>query len=233
MLIAVVDDTRHDIERLKTQVEHYLATTRESFRIHTYSESVDFIRSQESYDIAFLDIRMDVINGLEVAHFVRRINKETVLIFVTQMAQMAIRGYEVDAMDFIIKPSDQSSIDRVMDKALKRIQNQSGSFVVIKTPKETISISTNKIHFIEVYDHDLIYHTQDGEYRIRGQLNQVRKEMDAKQFVPSSRSHIVNLRHIESVHNDHLMVAGKMVPLSQVRRKEIEQRFVSFLGESL
>lgn len=233
LLIAIVDDTPSDIERLKAQVENHLTRARESFRIHTFGESVDFIRSQESYDLVFLDIHMDKINGLEAAHFIRKINKEVVLIFVTQMAQMAIRGYEVDAMDFIIKPSDQASIDRVMDKALKRIVDRAGSFVVLKTARDTISISTSKIHFIEVYDHDLVYHTEEGEYRIRGQLNKVRQEVDSQQFVLSSRSHLVNLRHVASVHNDHLMVAGKMVPLSKVRRKEIEQRFVSFLGESL
>lgn len=233
LFIAIVDDSPQDIEHLKTQVEGFLTKARESYRIHTFGESVDFIRSQEKYDIAFLDINMDRINGLEAAHFVRKISKEMVLIFVTQMAQMAIRGYEVDAMDFIIKPSEQATIDRVMNRALKRIHSQAGYTMVLKTAKDTHSVSTNKIYYIEVYDHDLIYHTEDGEYRLRGQLNQVRKSLDDKQFVLSSRSHLVNLRHISSVHNDHLIVAGNVVPLSKVRRKEIEQRFVNFLGENL
>lgn len=233
LLIAIVDDTAQDSERLKAQVELSLNKAKESYRIHVFDESVDFIRSQESYDIAFLDIHMDKINGLEAAHFVRKISKEIVLIFVTQMAQMAIRGYEVDAMDFIIKPSEQASIDRVLGKALKRIESQAGSFLVLKTARDTISISTNKIYYVEVYDHDLIYHTEEGEHRLRGQLNQVRKQVDERQFVLASRSHLVNLRHISSVHHDHLVVAGKMVPLSKVRRREIEQRFVNFLGENL
>lgn len=233
LLIAILDDSPHDAEALQGQVEHFLTESKEAYLIHTYHDSVEFIRSQEEYDIAFLDIHMDKINGLEAAHFIRKISQKTVLIFVTFMAQMAIRGYEVDAMDFIIKPTDQVTIDRVMGKALKRIQTQSGVTVVIKTTKGVISISSSRIYFVEVYDHDLIYHTEQGEHRVRGQLREVRSKLDEKQFILCNRSYLVNLRHISSVHDDHLVVHGEKVPISKSHRKEIERRFVSYLGENL
>lgn len=233
LLIAIVDDTPQDALQLRALVENYLALKNEAARIRVYHDGVEMIRAQEDYDIVFLDIHMDKLNGLEVAHFLRKINKNSILIFVTYMAQMAIRGYEVDAIDFILKPSDQASINRVMDKALERIESRSGTLIALKVAKELISISSNKIYFVEVYDHDLIYHTEDGDYRVRGQLSEVRKKLDEKQFILSSRSYLVNLRHVISVHDDYLLCGGGKVPLSQARRKEIESRFISYLGENL
>lgn len=233
LMIAIVDDSPQDADSLRKQVEHYLNETKEAFCIHVYHDSVEFIRSLEEYNIAFLDIHMDKIDGLEAAHFIRRISQNTVLIFVTYMAQMAIRGYEVDAMDFIIKPTDQFSIDRVMGKAFKRIQNQSGVAIVLKTARDVISISSNKIYFVEVYDHDLIYHTEQGEFRARGQLSEVRKKLNDEQFILCNRSYLVNLRYINSVHDNHLVVNGESVQISKSHRKEIEKRFVSYLGENL
>ena len=233
LLIAIVDDSAQDADLLKRQIELFLTESKEPYLIHVYHDGVEFIRSPEEYSIAFLDIHMEKIDGLEAAHFIRKISKDTILIFVTGMAQMAIRGYEVDALDFIIKPTDQRSIDRVMNKAIKRIQNQLGVTVVLKTSRDIISISSNKIYFIEVYDHDLIYHTEQGEYRVRGQLYEARKQLDEKQFILCHRSYLVNLRHISSVHDEYLIVNGKKVLISKSHRKEIERRFVSYLGENL
>ncbi|MEG2951514.1 MAG: LytTR family DNA-binding domain-containing protein, partial [Clostridia bacterium] len=118
-------------------------------------------------------------------------------------------------------------------KAFKRIQNQSGVAIVLKTARDVISISSNKIYFVEVYDHDLIYHTEQGEFRARGQLSEVRKKLNDEQFILCNRSYLVNLRYINSVHDNHLVVNGESVQISKSHRKEIEKRFVSYLGENL
>ena len=233
LLIAIVDDTKQDIEALHGKVKAYLDGINERYVIHVFQDSVEFIRSQEEYNIVFLDIHMDKLNGLEVAHLMRKISTDVILIFVTQMAQMAIKGYEVEAMDFIIKPADKASIDRVMQKAISRIANQSGVSLILKTSKEVISLSSNKIQYIEVYDHNLIYHTTQGELRVRGTLGEVRKKLDEKHFVMCNRSYLVNLRYISSIHDNYLKVGDEVIPVSKSHRKEIEKRFVVYLGENV
>lgn len=233
LLIAIVDDDPKDAEALQSQVGHFFKETGESYILQTYSDGVELIRSREEYDIVFLDIRMEKLDGIEAARFMRKISKDTVLIFVTYMAQFAIRGYEVDAMDFIIKPTDQFSIDHVLTKAMRRIQSRSGVSLMLRTPKGILSLSSNSICFVEVYNHDLIYHTEQGEYKVRGQLSEVRKKLDEQHFILCNRSYLVNLRHISSVHDDYLVVHGEKVQISKSHRKEIEQRFINYLGESI
>lgn len=134
LLIAIVDDERSDSSALKALVDTYFQQNRQAYMIHVFNGALDFIRSTENHDIVFMDIRMDKLDGLEVARIMRKINTDSVLIFVTHMAQLAIKGYEVDALDFIVKPADQGSINYVLDKAMKRLEGVSNAAFALKTP---------------------------------------------------------------------------------------------------
>lgn len=92
LLIAIVDDERSDSSALKALVDTYFQQNRQAYMIHVFNGALDFIRSTENHDIVFMDIRMDKLDGLEVARIMRKINTDSVLIFVTHMAQLAIQG---------------------------------------------------------------------------------------------------------------------------------------------
>lgn len=233
LLIAIVDDDEKEMQELKSCVEQYFSAGEDACIIHTYSDGVEFIRSREQYNIVFLDIRMREMDGLDAAHFLRIINKEVQIIFVTHMAQMAIRGYEVDATDFVIKPVDQFSINRVLDKAAKRMDAAANITFALKTPEGIVSITSKSIYFVEIFDHDLIYHTEIGDFKVRGKLGEVRKKLDESQFIQCNRSYLVNMRHIKSIYNDYVLVNEERIQISKSRQKEIEQRFIKYLGESI
>ncbi len=233
LLIAIVDDDPRDSGALKAQVEHFFQEQQEPFLIQVYQDGVDFIRSTEEYDIVFMDIRMEKLDGLEASRVMRKISKDTVLIFVTYMAQFAIKGYEVDAMDFIIKPTDQFSIDYVLKKAMKRVQERTGVLFSLKTQSGIIKVYSNSIYYVEIYNHDLIYHTDQGDHKVRGNLGEVAEKLEAQHFLMCSRSYLVNLRYVTSVRDDSLIVHGEEIPISKSHRKEIQQRFINYLGDSL
>lgn len=233
LLIAIVDDDEKEVQDLAGCVEHYFHAKGEEHIIHRFYDGVEFIRSRELYNIVFLDIRLGEMDGMDAARFLRIVNKDAQLIFVTHMAQFAIRGYEVDAMDFIIKPIDQFSIDRVLEKAIKRINDSTNVTLALKTSDGIVSISTNSIYFVEVYDHDLIYHTDQGDYKVRGRLGEVRQKLDERHFIQCNRSYLVNMRHIRRVCSDYVEVNNVRVQISKSHQKEIEQRFINYLGKSI
>lgn len=232
LLIAIADDDPQDAAALQAYARRFFEEAGESCVIREYRDGVQLVRSSEEYDIVFLDIRMGKLDGIEVARFLRRISQDTVLIFVTNMAQFAIQGYEVDAMDFILKPIDQPAIDRVLTKAMKRIRGRSGVQLILKTSEGTTRVSSNSVHYVEIYNHELVYHTDAGDFRVRGQLNEVRKRLEDQHFILCNRSYLVNLRYVSSLSENHLIVGGESIPVSKSHRKELEQRFVDYLGEN-
>ena len=233
LLIAIVDDHAQDAGLLKGYVEEYCRKSNQAAMIHVFQDGLDFIRSTETHDIVFLDIQMGRLDGLETARIMRKINRESILIFVTNMAQFAIKGYEVDALDFIIKPVSMASIVYVMDKALKRLTGSNHAAFSLKTPDGTISLAANDITFVEVFDHNLVYHTTGGDYTVRGRLSDVSEKLDPERFVLCNRSFIVNLRHVSNVTADYLLIGDSRIPVSKSHRKELMKRFSSFLGDSL
>ncbi len=233
LLISVVDDNPKDAAHLKSCVEEYCRAEGHAALVQTYRDGVDFIRATDHYDIVFLDIQMGKLDGLETARLIRKINRETILIFVTNMAQFAIKGYEVDALDFILKPASPASIRYVMDKAIQRLDNSTRSQFLLKTPEGTLSLSASDITYVEVFDHNLVYHTTRGEHTVRGRLSDVAGKLDPDRFVMCSRSFIVNLRHVSSVAADHLLIGETRIPVSKSHRKELMKRFSSFLGDRL
>ena len=233
LLIAIADDDAEDAERLKKYVDLYCAEHKIASMTHVFSDGMDFIRSGESYDIVFLDIQMKTLDGLETARLLRKIGMESILIFVTNMAQFAIKGYEVDALDFIIKPATKESISYVLEKALKRLSASSSNSFSLKTPGGTISVSENEISYVEVFDHNLVYHTTKGEYTIRGRLTDVQEKLNPERFVLCNRSFLVNLRYVSNITSDFLKIGDTRISISKSHRKELMQRFSSFLGDSL
>ena len=234
LLIAVVDDDPKDASMLKECVETYCKTNHHAAMIHVFHDGLDLIRSTENHDIVFLDIQMGRLDGLETARFIRKINKETILVFVTNMAQFAIKGYEVDALDFILKPPSMASIAYVMDKAMKRLDGSGAKAQFsLKTSDGTISLSANDITYVEVFDHNLVYHTTKGEYTVRGRLSDVIEKLSPDRFVMCNRSFIVNLRHVSNVTSDYLLIGDTRISVSKSHRKELMKRFSSFLGDSL
>ena len=232
LLIAIADDDPKDVALLEGYVKDYFRKANTAALIHTFSNGLDFIRSAETHDIVFLDIQMGKLDGLETARFLRKIGKESILIFVTAMAQFAIKGYEVDALDFIVKPASMASITYVLDKAMKRLSSSSAIFS-LKTAEGTLSLSSNDITYVEVFDHNLVYHTTKGEYTVRGKLSDVLEKLDSERFVLCNRSYIVNLRYVSNVTSDYLLIDKIRIPISKSHRKELMQRFSSFLGDSL
>lgn len=230
--IAIVDDETKDAERLQSLTEAYFAQQQEACRILRYEDGALFLQRYEPHDIVFMDIKMKTLDGLDTARFLRKLGSDSVLIFVTRMAQFAIRGYEVEALDFILKPVDEASVTYVLDRALQRVRARQGVLLPLRVGSETLTVSTNDLYYIEVYNHDLIYHTRMGDYTVRGTLNSVRDKLQANGFLSCHRSYLVNLKYVSSVQEDALTVAGAAVPIARASRKQFMQGFINYVGEN-
>ena len=233
LLVAIVDDDPQDAALLNSLAEAYFKNKNISAMIHQFRDGLDFIRGTEHYDIVFMDIQMDRLDGLESSRIMRKINGEACLIFVTNMAQYAIRGYEVDALDFIVKPATGEAIAYVLDKAVQRLGNSGNTAFFLKTAEGTVSLSSNDIRYVEVFDHNLVYHTTRGVYHVRGKISDVSGKLNQRHFVLCNRSFVVNLRYVSNITADSLTIDDTQISISKSRRRELMQRFSSFLGDSL
>ena len=225
LLISIVDDDAQDTGYLSKLIENHFHLQETAYAVRTYASALEFVRSPENSDIILMDISMEKLDGLEAARILRRLGSEAAIIFVTHRAELAIRGYEVDAVDFLVKPASQAALSFALDKAVDRIANKTCTILALKLPSGTISVSSNDITYVEVFDHNLVYHTTKGQYTVRGRLSDVYQKLDQRRFILCNRSFIVNLRYVSSINTNYLMVEGTKVSISNSHQKEIMQRF--------
>ena len=103
---AIVEDSPRELEHLKECLARYSAERDIPLETTAFGDAASFLEHYRAdYDIVFMDIELPGINGMEAAHRLREIDQQVILIFVTNMAQFAVKGYEVDALDYIIKPA--------------------------------------------------------------------------------------------------------------------------------
>ena len=231
LLIAIVDDERSDSSALKALVDTYFQQNRQAYMIHVFNGALDFIRSTENHDIVFMDIRMDKLDGLEVARIMRKINTDSVLIFVTHMAQLAIKGYEVDALDYVLKPVNYYQFCTKLSRAVQRVQRRRGGQVVLQLAGGGMQVlSTGDIYYLETHDRLLWYHTTKGEFSVRASLASAEKQLAQYHFSRCNQCYLVNLKYVKAVENDFVHVNTDHLEISRRQRAAFLTAVASYIG---
>lgn len=134
--VAIVEDEDAAAAILSNCLDKYASAKREGveFSVCRYHDAVSFLENYRSrFDIVFMDIQLPDLDGMEAAKKLRRLDSSVTLIFVTNMANFAVRGYEVDALDFIVKPVEYFSFALKLDRALERLKSTAEQEIFAKT----------------------------------------------------------------------------------------------------
>lgn len=234
LTIAIVEDEDRAAEVLVGHINHFCGSRNIEYAIKRFTNGADLIRNYRPvYDIVFMDIMLPGQNGVETAKELRAIDEGVTLIFVTNMANLAVKGYEVDALDFIIKPVKYDSFAMKMERALKALKARRSVDISIRTDRAIKVVPSSRITYIEVIHHSLVYHTQDGEITSRGTLDALEKLLDSEHFVRCNACYLVNMRYITEVSGDEVVVAGVPLKISRAKKKSFMQAFTNYLGNGV
>ena len=230
--IAVVEDNDRDYEKLEQcllrfEKEHSLQMT-----VTRYREAESFLSiGTGKYDVIFMDIELGGMDGLMASGKLRQTNAASVLIFITNMAQYAIRGYEVDASDYIVKPVVYESFEGKMTRALRHVERERDRYLRLPTRTGVIQLRVSEIRYIEVMGHHLLYHTADGVADVCGSLRELGETLSDYGFSRSCNSYLVNLQYVSHVGTNDVTVDGTKVPISRSFRKSFMDDFMNRIGE--
>lgn len=229
MKAAVVDDERKETELLSSYLERYGKELGIEVMVRAFYSADEFLDNYtHDFDIVFMDIEMPgIINGLQAAHELRKIDANVVLMFVTNMAQYAIKGYEVEAVDFVLKPLAYTEFVMKMNRAFRYIRRNEEKRIEVQTTEGTVYLLLSDIYYIEVIRHYLVYHTSVGEFRARGTMKSVEESLGVYHFCRSNNCYLINLKYVQAVRDNLVVVAGENLQMSRGRKNE----FISQLSK--
>ena len=232
--VAIVEDEDIAARQLEQCLQQYESGHDIRFSSCRFRDALEFLEQyQPLYDLIFMDIGMPGLDGMEAAVRLRAMDSVTPLIFVTSMVQYAVRGYEVDALDFVVKPVRYPTFELKLRRALRAAEMRRGQEVQISVGGVTRVMPSADICYIEVMDHDLTYHTQREEIRTRGKLSAVEQRLPADTFSRCSVSFLINLRYVERYSGESVWVAGRKIPLSRGKKKELMAALAAYLGRGV
>ena len=177
-----------------------------------------------------MDIELPGMNGLNAAKVLRATDKTVPLMFFTRMAQYAQKGYEVDALDFLIKPLNYADFSLKLKKALNVARSVEARTVIVPVYGGYTCLSTDRIIFVEVMGHQLKYQLVDGTVETRGSLSTAEKQLKDNGFFRCNSCYLVNARFIDAIRGYDLDVAGYNLKISHPRRKQFVKELMDYFG---
>lgn len=236
--IASIEDSPEEERALRAHLERYGREHGEEIKLTWHRTAPEFVAAAHKYDLILMDIDLPGMNGMEAATLLRTYDTETPLIFVTNLSQYAVRGYEVDALDFIVKPVSYHGLCLRMDKAMRILRRSRKTTIVLETRGGVRVLAASDISHVEVANHNLIYHVTGPagteEVKIRGTLHSAEEQLAEAQFVRISNSCLANLAHIRLVQGDSLRIAsGDVLYFSRSRKQPAMETIAAYLGGSI
>lgn len=230
--IALVEDDASYREELMRFLKRYEQERSEKIHITTFTDGDEIVEGYSGeYDIILMDIVMKYMNGMVAAEHIREVDSEVVIIFITNTPQYAMKGYTVDALDYVLKPISYYAFSQRMDRALTRLRKKSRRYISISYRGGVKKLDVSQISFVEVRDHDLIYHTQDENYLSKGSLSELEEVLQPMHFFRCHKCYLVNLEYVESIENNDILVNGEVVQVSRSRKKALMDALNNYINE--
>ena len=230
--IAIVEDEDSYAEQLQQYIEQYQQESGQRFRTARFRDGDEIVEGYTGeHDIILMDIQMKFMDGMSAAEEIRKQDSKVVIMFITNMTNYAIRGYEVDAMDYVLKPVSYFAFSKKLERAIGRISQKSGHPVTINTSEGLVRLDASAIYYIEREAHNLIYHTFSGALKERAKMQDAEDKFVPLGFFRSNKGYLVNLEYVDAVRDGCCIVNGEELLISRARRNDFMAALMQYMGE--
>ena len=231
--IAIVEDETIWQNALIKMLRAFEKENDVTLQENLFTSIEDFlIGYKERYDLVFMDIELPGMNGMDGARRLREIDPVVTLIFITNMAQFAVQGYEVSALDYLVKPVAYQNFAIKMRRALDTIGKMDCKRVVVYGKTEMHSMSIHEFLYVEVQGHHLLFHKTNGEViDACGALSDLEEQLGGFGFSRCNTCYLLNMKYITKVYALNVLLSdGTELQISRRRKKEFVDEFAVYMG---
>lgn len=230
--IAIAEDEAAYRTQLHQYINQYAAESAQQISTTFFADGDELVEQYRAqFDIVLLDIEMTFMDGMAAAREIRQKDPEVVIIFITNMAQYAIRGYEVNAFDYVLKPVSYFAFAQRLGRAISRMKKQEKACLTVAQRGVTHKLELERILYVESEGHNLVFATLDGSINASGTITELEKKLGGKGFYRCNKGALVNLDYVTAVRDGCAIAGNTAIPISRARKTDFLQALAAHLGE--
>ena len=226
--IAICDDMEQDTQYIASTVHKWAKKEDVTVDVYIFSSAESFLFHQadnKDFDILLLDIEMQTMNGVELAKRIRQENEAVQIIFITGYTDYIAEGYEVSALNYLMKPLSENKLFEVLNRAVLKIRKNEKS-LFLSLSGETVRIPIYEIKYLEVQQNYVTIHAKE-DYTVKKTLGEFELELDER-FYRTGRSFIVNLSCVDKITKTGVFLSdGSVIPLPRGQYEPLSKAFIT------
>ena len=218
--IAVVEDEEQYASQIKQYIYRYAEENNAAFSVDVFPSAESFLFADCAFDLVMMDIQLPGMDGMSAAKQLRQTNPYVALVFITSLAQFAIKGYEVGALDFMVKPFTYYNFALKFKRVCDYLDKSGDDNILIHSKTQTNVVRASDIYYVEIVAHTITYFTALGDFTVSGTMKKVCDQLAAYPFALCNQCYLVNLRYVQCVDANEATVNGVRLAVSRPRRKD-------------
>lgn len=229
--VAVVEDDAEVQGVLQEYIRRYTRQYGTEFEVSVFADGVDILDNYRAvYDIIFLDVEMKHLDGMTTAERIRQMDADVILIFITNMAQYAIRGYSVGALDYVLKPVPYFAFSQQLLKAVSRLEKRAKHYLTVPVEGGLRRLDTASIYYLESEGHRVNFYTDEGDFSAPGALKTFEEKLAGRPFARCNSGYLVNLAQVQAVQQNTVQVGPYELQISRPKRKAFLAALTDYIG---
>ena len=229
--IALVEDEAAVREQLTGYVQRYTRQYGTPFEVSAFASGVEILEKYRPvYDIIFLDVEMPHLDGMETARRIRALDSDVLLNFITNLAQYAIKGYAVGALDYVLKPVPYFAFSQQLQKAEEKLRRRARHYLAVPVEGGLRRLDTAQIYYMESEGHRVHFYTEEGEFSAPGALKTFEEKLADLPFARCNSGYLVNLAQVKSVQQGLAQVGPYELQVSRPKRKSFLAALADYIG---
>lgn len=230
--IAIIEDDAVFAARLENDMNHIAKDMGKMFDISLFGSIEDFLLPRQGgFDIVFFDIELPGMNGMDGAKRFRQTDSDAVIIFITSLANFAVNGYEVDAMDYMVKPVSYNNLSLKIQKAVRKVDTKQGKTIVLHSREGILKLRSDEVYYMEIQGHYLTVHTDNGIFETTGNLSAFEEELKSYYYSRCNSCYLVNMRAISRIDGMTVYLKnGDVLAVSRRKKKDFLEEFTKYIG---
>ena len=229
--LALVEDDELYRSQLREYIDKYSAVSGEKFTVTEFSDGDEIALGYKAvYDIILMDIEMKFMDGMMAAEEIRKVDTEVIIIFITNSPQYAIKGYAVDALDYVLKPVPYFAFSQQLLKAVARLEKRAKHYLTVPVEGGLRRLDTASIYYLESEGHRVHFYTDEGDFSAPGALKAFEEKLADCPFARCNSGYLVNLAQVRELRQSTVQVGPCELQVSRPKRKAFLAALTDYIG---